>query len=77
MPARTLKPRHQDDIRAKIQGSQLINVLQNHAIKGTKLNPSRITAAQILLRKILPDQTAIDASVDHVGKIVHETKVLK
>ena len=28
--ARKVKPRHQDEIRAKIQASQLVNSLQNH-----------------------------------------------
>jgi len=32
MAARTLRPRHQEDIRTKIQVSQLINVLEKQAL---------------------------------------------
>lgn len=60
MAARTLKPRHQDEIRTKIQTSQLINVLQNHALGNTEEIPaSRMKAIEILLRKSLPDLSSV------------------
>lgn len=60
MAARTLKPRHQDEIRTKIQTSQLINVLQNHALGVTEEIPaSRMKAIEILLRKSLPDLSSV------------------
>ena len=54
--ARKVKPRHQDEIRAKIQASQLVNSLQNH-VTGKQLykRESQVTAALGLLKKILPD----------------------
>lgn len=55
---------HQDDVRAKIQASQLINVLQNHALNGTELANSRIKAIEVLLRKSVPDLSAITLSGD-------------
>lgn len=51
--AARLNPRHQDAIRARIQGSQLVNLLQNHALKGSDVDPSRLEAAKFLLHKVL------------------------
>jgi hypothetical protein len=55
--AARLKPRHQEEIRAKIQVAQLVKFLEEHALsgKGTKNTASRIMAARILLNKSLPD----------------------
>jgi hypothetical protein len=53
---------HQEDVRAKIQASQLVNVLQNHALGKSKLDipPSRLKAIEILLRKTLPDLSSVE-----------------
>jgi hypothetical protein len=62
MATRTLRPRHQDEIRTKIQTSQLVNVLQNHAL-GTdekEMTTTRMKAIEILLRKTLPDLSATE-----------------
>ena len=66
MAARTLRPRHQDDVRAKIQASQLVNVLQNHALgkEDKELSSSRLKAIEILLRKSVPDLSAMTLSGD-------------
>jgi hypothetical protein len=55
MAARTLRPRHQEEIKAKIQTSQLINLLQNHALGDSvnELKPSQLDAAKFLLNKTL------------------------
>ena len=70
MAARTLKPRHQDDVRAKIQASQLINVLTNHAL-GKKLleKDSQVNAALGLLRKVVPDLAAMEITDRREGWI--------
>ena len=58
---------HQDDVRRKIQASQLLNVLQDHALTGDgELSPTRLKAIEILLRKSLPDLSAIQ--IDEGGK---------
>jgi hypothetical protein len=51
---------HQEDVRRKIQVSQLLNVLQDHALseKG-EISQSRMKAIEILLRKSLPDLTSM------------------
>ena len=63
--ARKVKPRHQDEIRAKIQASQLVNSLQNH-VTGKQLykRDSQVTAALGLLKKILPDMRATDMTAE-------------
>jgi len=51
---------HQADVRLKIQASQLINVLQDHALGNTEeLSMSRMKAIEILLRKSIPDLSAV------------------
>lgn len=64
--AARIRKTHQDEVRAKIQASQLINVLQNHALgKTEELSQSRLKAIEILLRKSIPDLSA----VAHEGEI--------
>ena len=63
--AARLNKLHQDDIRKKIQASQLINVLQNHALNGdSELSMTRMRAIEILLRKSVADLSAITISGD-------------
>lgn len=56
---------HQDDVRSKIQVSQLINVLTKQALgQGDDISLSRMKAIEILLRKSLPDLSAVTISGD-------------
>ncbi len=66
MAARTLRPRHQEDIRTKIQVSQLINVLEKQALTddAPDISASRMKAIEILLRKSLPDLSSIELTGD-------------
>lgn len=58
--ARRMTLTHQEDVRKKIQVSQLINVLQAHALSGEgELSPSRMKAIEILLRKSIADLSAV------------------
>lgn len=76
MAARTMRTRHQDDVRAKIQASQLINVLQKHALGETEeLSMSRMKAIEILLKKSLPDLSAIQLTGEDGGPIRTESNV--
>lgn len=58
-------------VRAKIQASQLINVLQNHALGAVSedLSPSRLKAIEILLRKSVPDLQSIQLSGDEENPV--------
>lgn len=52
--AARLRPSHQEDVKAKIQATQLVNFLQNHALDGKKVvDSTRIDAAKFLLNKVL------------------------
>lgn len=63
--AARLNKLHQDDIRKKIQASQLINVLQKHALSGEgDLSPTRMKAIEILLRKSVADLSSIQLTGD-------------
>ncbi len=62
--AARLRLRHQDEVRAKIQTSQLLNRLTNHAFGEIELTQTQIKAIEILLRKSIPDLAAIQLSGD-------------
>jgi hypothetical protein len=64
--AERLRRKHQDEIRAKIQTSQLLNVLQNHALglDSGELPASRMKAAEVLLKKALPDLSSTELTGD-------------
>lgn len=64
MAGRPIGKLHQDDVRRKIQASQLINVLQEHALTGSSLEQSRIKAIEILLKKSLPDLSSMELTGD-------------
>jgi hypothetical protein len=65
--AERLRKFHQDDVRGKIQASQLINRLTDHALSqnDVKLDQSQVRAIEVLLKKVLPDLQA----VEHGGSI--------
>lgn len=61
--AARIRKHHQDEVRARIQVSQLVNVLTDQALgHGEELSPTRLKAIEILLRKSLPDLSAIAMS---------------
>ena len=63
--AARIRKHHQDEIRTKIQASQLINVLQKHALTGEGEMPaSRMKAIEILLKKSVPDITSVELTGD-------------
>lgn len=52
-------------VRAKIQASELINVLQDHALGITEeIKPSRLKAIEILLKKSVPDISSVELTGD-------------
>lgn len=62
--AARLRAKHQDEVRTKIQTSQLINRLQEHALGDVELTPTRIKAIEVLLKKTLPDLSATEITGD-------------
>ena len=74
MPAR-LRKTHQDDVRAKIQTSQLINRLENHALGEIDLTPTQIKAIEVLIRKTLPDLSSVEMTGEDGGPIETVQKI--
>jgi hypothetical protein len=64
MPARTLRIKHSDEVRAKIQASQLINRLNDHVNGKVTLSSTQVRAAEILLRKSVPDLSRVEVTGD-------------
>lgn len=64
--AARLRKRHDEQTRHKIQASQLINRLTNHALGEVEMSSTQVKAADILLKKRLPDLSAVEmvAEVD-------------
>lgn len=68
--AARIRKQHQDEVRARIQVSQLINVLERQALgESEDLSPARLKAIELLLRKSLPDLSAIELSGEGGGPI--------
>jgi hypothetical protein len=62
--AERLRKTHQEEVRARIQTSQLINRLTDHALGNVELSATQVRAIEILIKKTLPDLSAVDHSAD-------------
>lgn len=69
--AARLRLKHQDEIRSKIQASQLVNRLNNHVLGKAEMSPTQLKAAEILLKKSLPDLSSVEHTSDP-DKPVHQ-----
>ena len=58
-----LNPKHDERTRAKIQTSQIINRLTKHVKGEIEMSSSQVRAAEILLKKSLPDLATIQHSL--------------
>jgi hypothetical protein len=64
MAGRPINKLHQDDVRKKIQASQLINRLTDHALGDIELSNTQVRAIEILLKKTIPDISSIQIQGD-------------
>lgn len=64
MAARIRKPFHDEATRQKIQTSQLVNRLTDHALGKVNLEATQVRAIEVLLKKTLPDLAAVQHSGD-------------
>lgn len=62
--AARIRKHHQDEVRARIQTSQLINRLTDHALGHVELTPTQVRAIEILLKKSIPDLSSIELTGD-------------
>ncbi len=66
---------HDYKTREKIQVSQLINRLHNHALGEVDMTQTQVQAARILLGKTLPDLQATQHTGDGGGAILSKLTV--
>jgi len=62
MPARTKKIRHDENTRAKIQAAHIIRRFQQHVMGDIELSSTQISAGKVLLDKVLPNLTSVEAT---------------
>lgn len=65
--AARLKLNHDQRTREKIQASQLVNRLSDHALGKCEMTATQVQAARILLGKRLPDLQAVEHSGGNDG----------
>lgn len=66
---------HPDEVRQKIQASQLINRLTDHVNSDKPLmDASQVASARILLGKVLPDLSATTLAGPEGGAVIVEIK---
>lgn len=70
--AARINPKHDEQTRQKIQTSQLVNRLQSLANGEIVMDALQLRAAEILLKKTLPDLQAVSHSGDLNLNITHE-----
>lgn len=61
-----------DRTRGKIRAALLINRLQDHILNGIEMSQTQVRAAEILLRKCIPDLEATEITGKNGGPIEHE-----
>jgi hypothetical protein len=67
---------HPDEARKKIRASMLINRLHDHALAEKPLmDSSQIQAANILLKKAIPDLTSTEISGNADKPVEHKLKI--
>jgi hypothetical protein len=66
-----MRVRHQDDIRAKIRASQLVNRLEDHVFGDTELTATQVSAALGLLKKCVSDLASTEVTGADGGPVEH------
>lgn len=68
--AARLNPKHDQRTREKIQTSQLVNRLMAHVNGEVELTSTQVRAAEVLLKKTLPDLSATELSNDPHNPVI-------
>ena len=59
-----ISPLNQQRLRTLIKTREIVEVFQNHILKGTKLTTTQVRAGEVLLRKVAPDLQATALTAD-------------
>jgi hypothetical protein len=62
-------------VRSKIQTSQLVNRLTDHALGKIELSPTQVRSIEVLIKKTLPDLQSIEHTGDPDNPVVAVTKI--
>jgi len=62
-----------DEHRGKIRNSSILNALIEHALGQREMSSTQVNAGLGLLKKVLPDLSAVDLSGDMTHKVVSPT----
>jgi len=67
---------HPDEVKARIQASQLINRLQENALSSVPLmDASQVKSAALLLNKVLPDLKSVEWTGDPENPLQFVTRI--
>ncbi len=67
--AARLNPKHDARTREKIQTSQLVNRLSQHVFGKAEMSQTQLRAAEVLLKKTLPDLSSVTLTGDEGGPL--------
>lgn len=56
--------RMSDEHRVKIQNSNILNALIDHVVGGREMSSTQVTAGIALMKKVLPDLSAVEVAGD-------------
>ena len=76
MAARKLKPRHQDEVKAKIQVSALIHRLNKHISGEVELSQTQLKAIEMLLARTMPTLTAVEQTTINPDDKLTEEQIM-
>lgn len=58
-----------DEMRRRIQSTLLLKRLEDHVLSGAELSQTQLRAAEVLLRKTVPDLTAVELTGSDGGPV--------
>ena len=64
-----------DEMRRRIKVTLLLKKLEDHVLTGTEMSATQIRAAEALLRKTIPDLSAVTLSGDPDRPVQHSLAV--
>lgn len=71
MHKKLLNPAAVEVIREKIEAEKIIKKLNNHILDGEEMSSSQVSAALGLLRKRVPDLSAVEHKSDPDNPLLH------
>ena len=58
-----------EEHRVKIQNSNILNALVEHVEGKREMTSTQVSACIAVLKKVMPDLSAIESSIEHSGEI--------